>query len=463
MIRFLPLCFIFVLFAAAFAQQGVLQEGDLQLDSGEYADLHELEVTGAGVRLIVELASDEFDPYLIILDPEGTNLLEVDDSEGEGLQVKESLEIGTAGTYTAVVTSAFPGETGAYTLVLRVEQLNPLAAAVGDKNAASKAADVGAEADERGFDLPDLEAPTPGAMSDRTNTVSLQSQIAPQAGYISGTTFDPQGRPLAGAGVLIYGTTYTQGQRTEFETVSGPNGTFSVRVPDGRYQAKAWIDREMAGRFFSRVLHPVSGNPGTEVDSLIGGNLDFQWRLSGLSANSTPPGTSASDFYGAAIDFSYCGLPATAYCTMDDDGVPTTPIAPGGSTVTVTLEPTGSLIDGSQGEEQTFRFLMMEQDLEYPYEEGIVPGYPGGGGGRLKLDSNWQYHSESLFDIPLGSYRMTATVTLPDGRSQPLRLGLADDDVNYGSVPVSFVPWEGHDGRSYIGGGITELRVYVRD
>lgn len=438
---------LFVTAGLAVAQTGALEPGDLQLETGEYLDLHEVRADGPGM-LAVAISSSEFDPYMALLDEAGEIVVEVDDSAGHGLLVNETIELPAAGLYTVAVTSAFPGETGTYLLELTFtpaggpEETPP---ATGN------------------FTLPDLQAPVTQEQNPNAEQVSLQSRIAPRPGFVTGTAFDTLGEPMQGAFVSITGTTFEQGQRTEFETVTGADGTYAVRVPDGRYQAKAWIDRNFAGQMFSRLLHPVTGSPNFEVDSTVGGNIDFQWRLTGLTAYSTPPGSEPSDFHGAAIDLSYCGLPATAYCTVEGTGVPATPIAPGGSTVTITLTPTGPLIDGSEGRVLEWRFVMTEQDPDYPYGGAAIPGYENGGGGRLTLSQDWQYHSDYLLDIPLGSYRMTATVTLPDGTTQPLRLGLTDDEVNYGSVPIAFVPWEDYSGRSYIGGGITELDVYIRD
>jgi hypothetical protein len=233
-------------------------------------------------------------------------------------------------------------------------------------------------------------------------------------------------------------------------------------VPDGRYWARAWFDATLEGVLFSRILHPLSGNPDSEIDSIDGGTLDFQWRLSGLHS---PPGNNATDYYGASIDFSYCGLPADAYCSFDYGAFPERPIAPGGSTVIVTLVPLAPLIDGTEGQRLVFEFKVQEQDPDYPY--GGAPnapaGYENGGGGRTVLGSDWEYHSTYFHDIPLGVYELSANAYLPDGTVLPLLLGLDRADGEHTSVRVSFSPWEGFSGSSYSRGGIDEFDVYVRD
>lgn len=557
--------------ASAFAQPGSLEVSDNRLESGEYYDLYRHEGR-AGEVLTVSLASDDFDAYLLVLAPDGTNLAEVDDTPGFGLGVNATVDLPSDGTYTVVVTSAFADELGAYTLTLTTAgPAKPLAPATPAANplAPAPAASplngtfagdgltleltvVGSEATgtltvggtrydvvgtidadtftgtfgdgAQRFDLaitaqgtslllesgggsytlapqgpgagqaaapapqnplattprapaaapapatagPALPTPTGPVIAPGPRFEAPRPQgspvpgIGPRAGYVTGTVFDTQGRPLAGAGVLIAGTTYVQGQRTSFEAVTGADGTYSVRVPDGRYGARAWYDAQYDGVRYSRILHPLSGNPNTEIDSEVGGTIDFQWVLTGLVS---APGDEPSDYYGASINLSYCGLPADAYCSFDYEGFPDRAIAPGGSTVMVTLTPIAPLLDGSQGETLTYQFSVEGQDAEYPY--GGAPnapvGFETGGGGRLVLGAEWEYHSVYLHDVPVGLYEMSAVVVMPEGRTQSLLLGLSEDDVEHTSVRISFTPWNDFSGRSYFAGGLQELDVYIRD
>lgn len=541
--------------AVAAAQPGTLGPGDDTLQTGEYFDLHTREGR-SGERWTLTLRSDAFDPYLMLIGPDDAVLLQVDDSDGYGLDAHGELALPADGAYTVVVTSALAGETGDYLLTVQSDEAaapaaNPLggpaANPLGAPGAAPAAPFAGVFGDgtltvrlqpegegyrgtiARGADAYPAEgqivdgalegsfeatgtrfpftatvdgdalqlttggavyrlprradaAPTnplagpaghnPVPAQPSTPTAAPAAPVVPERslaqarpGFVVGSAFDTLGRPLAGAGVLIHGTTFAQGQRTTFEAVTGPDGTYAVRVPDGRYSAKAWIDVDFLGHRFSRLLHPLSGSYETEVDSTEGGTLDFQWRLSGLAADSAPSSTDPTDFYGASIELSYCGLPADAYCDFRYEAFPERPIAPEGSTVTVTLTPTGPRLDGSAGELIARSFAVQPQDPEYPY--GGAPnapaGFEAGGGGRTTLGRDWQYHSVDLNDIPVGSYELTATATFPDGTQQPLRVGLAADDVEHLAVPVTFTPWEGYQARSYIGGGLDQLTVYVRD
>jgi hypothetical protein len=296
-------------------------------------------------------------------------------------------------------------------------------------------------------------APTAKAPAAPAAPAVTVAPVKPKPGFIAGRVLDTQGRPLAGASVYVYGVTYTQGQKVNFETQAGKDGTFSIRVPDGRYRAKATTIQKYGDKTFGFVLYPLSGNPNTEVDSTDGGTLDFQWKLSGLSAYSAAPGSRYSDFYGAGIYFSYCGLPAQAYCGSQYTTIPAD-VVPGGSKITVTLTPKGPLIDGSSGKAITRTVTAGPIRSDYP---------PPQGGGRLVLGNDWQYHSTDLLDIPLGRYTMTVIATLPDGSRKPLKLGLKEDDVEHESLDIEWTPWKDYNPGSYTGGGVTEVKVYIRD
>jgi len=98
--------------------QGRLEAGDYVLDGGEYADAFEVGLV-AGRTVTFGLTSSDFDAYLVVIDPAGAVVLEVDDSAGQGLDVLESFVPETSGDYLIAVTSAFAEESGAYALTVR--------------------------------------------------------------------------------------------------------------------------------------------------------------------------------------------------------------------------------------------------------------------------------------------------------------------------------------------------------
>ncbi len=101
-----------------FYEAAALTTSSPVLDNGEHFLLYERSLT-AGVPVYVELTSGSFDPYLVVLDPNGELVLEVDDSPGMDLNVAERFTPTTTGTYVLGVTSYGPGETGAFELLVR--------------------------------------------------------------------------------------------------------------------------------------------------------------------------------------------------------------------------------------------------------------------------------------------------------------------------------------------------------
>lgn len=100
--------------AGATVRTGTLGPGDAQLQSGEYRDSYEFSWT-AGQRVQIDLTGD-FDNYLILRRPSGSQV-DNDDTNGTDAQIIETLT--ETGTYTVVVTTYAPGQTGSYTLTIR--------------------------------------------------------------------------------------------------------------------------------------------------------------------------------------------------------------------------------------------------------------------------------------------------------------------------------------------------------
>jgi hypothetical protein len=94
--------------------EGRLQRGDDKLESGEFAHTYVFEGRG-GEPVLVEMTSDELDPYLILITPGGTQL-DNDDWEGSITVSRIELIMPEDGTYRVRATSYAPGETGSYRL-----------------------------------------------------------------------------------------------------------------------------------------------------------------------------------------------------------------------------------------------------------------------------------------------------------------------------------------------------------
>jgi Caspase domain/Bacterial pre-peptidase C-terminal domain len=95
--------------------RGRLDRDDPTLrQTGEYSDAYEVQGR-PGETLVVELASTEFDPYLMVRTPDGESI-DNDDHDGSRTRSRIELPMTAAGAYRVVATSYRRGETGTYTL-----------------------------------------------------------------------------------------------------------------------------------------------------------------------------------------------------------------------------------------------------------------------------------------------------------------------------------------------------------
>jgi subtilisin-like proprotein convertase family protein len=100
-------------------ERGTLDKGDTQLESGEYVDIHTFEgLPGQHVRL--DVASSDFDTYMVLIHPDG-GTDENDDSAEESGHSLIDVQLTEAGTYMVAVTSYKAGETGDYVLHMTLD------------------------------------------------------------------------------------------------------------------------------------------------------------------------------------------------------------------------------------------------------------------------------------------------------------------------------------------------------
>src|SRR5881409_1761590 len=112
---------------APIVHRGALASGDQQLRSGEYYDTYEFQGR-AGQRVVFDLTSTAFDPYLMVVAPSG-HKEENDDYNGSNTRSRLELALEETGTYRVLVTSYKKDETGAYEL--RIGPGGPAAAEPG--------------------------------------------------------------------------------------------------------------------------------------------------------------------------------------------------------------------------------------------------------------------------------------------------------------------------------------------
>ena len=334
---------MFPLSGLAFAEVGKLAPGDRQLSSGEYFDRYTYEGS-AGEALQVAIQSDAFDPYLIILDEEENTLFEEDDSEGEGFNVKATFELPADGTYTVIVTSASPEETGRYELSLAGS------AAQGEAPAQSS--------------LPSTpETPTTSS-SGETSAGTAGSVTEPVFNSVTGVILDTQGRPIEGAKVWIE-PALTTGL---VEVRTGADGRYSatslVNVP---YNAKAWTTVEYRGHRFCLRLGMPSGS---DYDSFVpehGAERNFQWQLTGPIEDLKE----YNEYFGGMVRVMNAGY------YLDK-----------GKALELTFTPTGPLINGSTGSALTRTLDLSKESDVYDVPVGpytVTAELVGFDGGRYPV------------------------------------------------------------------------------
>jgi hypothetical protein len=169
---------------------GELTTNDAQRRSGKYEDLYSLQGR-RGARIDLQLASDDFDSYLVVTGPDGFSLSN-DDAQGDSLNSRLVMEFPADGPYRVAVTTFRPGETGVYRL-----------------QAASPPAGVAVTAPER------------------AQPIAIGANVV-------GQLSDSDGRLGSGEYADRYRFTARRGQRIRAELISGKIDTYlSLRRPDG--------------------------------------------------------------------------------------------------------------------------------------------------------------------------------------------------------------------------------------
>jgi hypothetical protein len=114
-------------------ESGRLESGDATLGTGEFVDEYRF-VGREGERMVIDLRSADFDPYLLVRTPGGEQFYN-DDHEGDASRSLLSLVLTEGGEFVVAVTSYQPGESGSYDLQI---------SGVGDVSAAGPRRESGA-------------------------------------------------------------------------------------------------------------------------------------------------------------------------------------------------------------------------------------------------------------------------------------------------------------------------------
>jgi hypothetical protein len=212
------------------------------------------------------------------------------------------------------------------------------------------------------------------------------SDMRPEANVIKGTVRTANGRPLAGAKIRIAGNTGVMRSKV-IEATTDRNGVYRAQVPLGHYNVDGFLEVRYAGEVYKELWLDRTDGSCERVMSDRGLVRHFQFRLTGLKRciNNPDPELEAS-YYGAHVNVSAPWLPADAR-------------------VTFTLTPRGPLADGSTGRAIT----MTRTGAELMRSGGSVGA------------------NSALHDIPLGQYRLAASVRYANGTQQPLQIQLRDE------------------------------------
>lgn len=99
--------------------QGSLSSGDAVLDDGSLYDQYTF-AGNSGQQVTISLESQDFDPYLILLDPQGRRISENDDISRNNRNSQLVVVLPSTGTYTVVANSYEAGKSGNYEIKVEV-------------------------------------------------------------------------------------------------------------------------------------------------------------------------------------------------------------------------------------------------------------------------------------------------------------------------------------------------------
>ncbi|HRN60940.1 MAG TPA: carboxypeptidase-like regulatory domain-containing protein [Gammaproteobacteria bacterium] len=200
-------------------------------------------------------------------------------------------------------------------------------------------------------------------------------------GYVTGTVIDTQGKPIAGAKILLDGTilrdSYLRG-------TTGEDGSYRIQAQPGAWMAYAEFEKTYNGRSYPLALHPDS----TDSIGDGGGVRNFRWKLEGRSPLN---------------EYVYYG----GFLIVDT----TTTFADDIADVELTLTPDGPLIDGSEGKAL-----------------------------RLRMHDHYWVQYGYIEDVPIGRYKVTAVLD-NGGGPRPLKIATRNGDgVPATEYQLDFLP-----------------------
>lgn len=99
---------------------GLLNSGDARLEDGSLFDRYVFEGS-SGQRITIILESRDFDPYLILIAPNGERINENDDISRSNLNSRLVVNLPVSGTYTVYANSYDATKSGQYDITIRTD------------------------------------------------------------------------------------------------------------------------------------------------------------------------------------------------------------------------------------------------------------------------------------------------------------------------------------------------------
>jgi hypothetical protein len=207
-------------------------------------------------------------------------------------------------------------------------------------------------------------------------------------GTISGRVTYADGRPLAGAHILVNAREYD----SQTERKSAADGTYSIKlaVPDATYDMYAWVGPiDFNGHQYELPLRFTGGNPGAIAYPEDGLVQDLTWETTGEGSWAPLPGEPQSNNGG--------WLGVNVYDPSTDPGGDQALTAPAGTKIELSLNPVTPLIDGSAG-------VPLTATVTFADDTG----------------PSWISNVGTVVDIPVAMYDVSATLVALDGTRTPL-------------------------------------------
>lgn len=254
----------------------------------------------------------------------------------------------------------------------------------------------------------------PGSSTAPMPPVGLPGAQAAQPNVVQGVVVDSAGKPMKGAAIRIFGVS-DAGEKVGYDVKADASGRYSTKVASGVYSVRASANLTFEGRPWTLDLHPTD-NDDTDLNSSNGIVKNFQLKLTGLPPRLADQAENSTAYYGAYIAVDFRQPKPAGGSWMDPD-----PTAyPDAYAVEFTFTPTGPLIDGSEGK----TVVMTRKPRALRHSSG-------------PLDE-----TRYLYDIPIGSYKLTATMKMPDGGTKALKLrdAYSSEGAEQESMELHFKP-----------------------